>query len=512
MSLADRISAERETARTFPAVVPLRRPAASRWNKLRALLVTFDTVSLIGAWVFAAFVHWTQRELWANAVIIVGSVVAGLWLLNAHDLYLARISTIRSVELSRVSRSVFLLGCANYVGRSVIGFHFQQRDILVGMMLTMVLMFLGRGAYRAWLTANRRDGRFLRDILIVGAGSEAGEILDVLEDHPEAGYRVVGVTGNRDRAVEHGIGHLWCGSPADTVDALQGRRASGVIIATSAIDSEDLSDLVRSLQAQKIHIQLSNGVKGTDFRRMRATPIAYEPFYYIESPVLARGQDLAKRTLDLVLAALGIVLAAPLFGLIAAIIKLQDGGPVFFRQTRVGQDGRHFKVLKFRTMVIDAEAKLAALKGTNERNGPLFKMDRDPRVTRMGHFLRNSSLDEMPQLMNVLKGEMSLVGPRPALPSEVANFDDMLLNRTKVLPGITGLWQVEARDNPSFAAYRRLDLFYVDNWSISLDLIIMMATIEQVVAKLVFSIFRRGQSQTLPPRLSISRSPESKAV
>jgi lipopolysaccharide/colanic/teichoic acid biosynthesis glycosyltransferase len=174
---------------------------------------------------------------------------------------------------------------------------------------------------------------------------------------------------------------------------------------------------------------------------------------------------------------------------------LQDGGPVFFRQVRVGQDGHHFRVLKFRTMVVDAEAKLADLEAANERNGPLFKMDRDPRITRIGRFLRNSSLDELPQLINVLRGEMSMVGPRPALPSEVANFDDMLLNRTKVLPGITGLWQVEARDNPSFSAYRRLDLFYVDNWSISLDLIIMMATVEQVVAKLVFSLFRRGDAR-----------------
>ncbi len=512
MSLADHISAEPENTDSPLSVIPLRRPAPARWNKLRALLVAFDTVSLTGAWFFAALVHGTQRPFWGNASIVVGSVFAGLWLLNAHDLYLARISTIRSVELSRVSRSVFLLGCVNYVGRSLMGIRFQQRDIVLGMGLTMVLMFLGRGAYRAWLTASRRDGRFLRDILIIGAGPEAGEILDVLEDHPEAGFRVVGVIGNRDRAVENGIGHLWCGSPEDTMDALRGRRASGVIIATSAVDSDDLSDLVRSLQAQKVHIQLSNGVKGTDFRRMRATPIAYEPFYYIESPVLARGQDLAKRTLDVVLSAVGIVLAAPLFGLISAIIKMQDGGPIYFRQVRVGQDGCHFKVLKFRTMVIDAEARLAALRADNERSGPLFKMDKDPRITKMGHFLRNSSLDELPQLMNVLKGEMSLVGPRPALPSEVANFDDMLLNRTKVLPGITGLWQVEARDNPSFAAYRRLDLFYVDNWSISLDLIIMMATIEQVVAKLVFSVFRRSQPTSAAPKLTISRAPDSKAM
>ena len=494
MSLAEDISAASTSPEHLFAIPPARRPSPHRFNRLRALLVSFDTAALLGAWIAAALIHWSQRPLWGNVIVIFGSVLSGLWLLNAHDLYLARISTIRTVELSRVARSVGLIGVANYLSRSLIGYHFQQRDIVAGMAITMVLMFLGRSAYRAWLTASRRDGRYLRDVLIIGTGAEAAEILDVLEDHPEAGYRVVGVVGDRDAAVGTGLGHLWCGSLEDTMDVLQGRRAGGVIISTSSLEGEDLGDLVRMLQAQKIHIQLSNGVKGTDFRRMRATPIAYEPFYYIESPVLARGQDLAKRALDLVLASFGMLVAAPLFAVVAIVIKLQDGGPVFFRQVRVGQDGHHFRVLKFRTMVIDAEARLAELKAENERNGPLFKMDRDPRITRMGHFLRNSSLDELPQLLNVLRGEMSLVGPRPALPAEVANFDDILLNRTKVLPGITGLWQVEARDNPSFAAYRRLDLFYVDNWSISLDLIIMLATIEQVVAKLVFSIFRRGET------------------
>jgi lipopolysaccharide/colanic/teichoic acid biosynthesis glycosyltransferase len=168
---------------------------------------------------------------------------------------------------------------------------------------------------------------------------------------------------------------------------------------------------------------------------------------------------------------------------IALMIKLSDKGPVFFKQVRVGLNGEEFKVLKFRTMVVDAEAKLLELQQTNERSGPLFKMDRDPRITRVGRLLRETSLDELPQLFNVFKGEMSLVGPRPALPSEVAQFDQRLLERTKVPPGITGLWQSEARDNPSFTAYRRLDLFYVDNWSVTLDLVILLATAEQVLAK-----------------------------
>jgi lipopolysaccharide/colanic/teichoic acid biosynthesis glycosyltransferase len=173
------------------------------------------------------------------------------------------------------------------------------------------------------------------------------------------------------------------------------------------------------------------------------------------------------------------------------LIKVEDRGPLFFKQVRIGRHGRPFTVYKFRTMVVNAEDRLKELQKENERAGPLFKMTRDPRITRVGKFLRDSSLDELPQLLNVLRGEMSLVGPRPALPAEVAQFDPELRDRLKVKPGLTGLWQVEARDNPSFDAYRRLDLYYVENWSVSLDLIILLATVEHVTARLVSSLFHR---------------------
>lgn len=177
-------------------------------------------------------------------------------------------------------------------------------------------------------------------------------------------------------------------------------------------------------------------------------------------------------------------MSSPLFAAAAVAIKLSDRGPVLFRQVRVGQDGRSIVVFKLRTMVVDAEAKRAELQAHNQRSGPLFKADGvDPRVTRVGRFLRASSLDELPQLINVLQGRMSMVGPRPALPDEVAQFDDALLDRLQVKPGVTGLWQLEARDNPSFHAYRRLDLFYVENWSLLLDLTVLLGTARSVVQR-----------------------------
>jgi lipopolysaccharide/colanic/teichoic acid biosynthesis glycosyltransferase len=182
--------------------------------------------------------------------------------------------------------------------------------------------------------------------------------------------------------------------------------------------------------------------------------------------------------------------------LAAVVIKLQDRGPIFFTQERVGQQGRPFKLWKLRTMVVDAEERLHEVAADNVRQGPLLKVQRDPRVTRIGHFLRSTSIDELPQLWNVLRGDMSTVGPRPALPHEVAAFDDELLERHNVRPGITGLWQVEARDNPSFASYRRLDLFYVKNWSISLDLVILILTAQSVVSRALRSMVDDGDDET----------------
>jgi lipopolysaccharide/colanic/teichoic acid biosynthesis glycosyltransferase len=189
--------------------------------------------------------------------------------------------------------------------------------------------------------------------------------------------------------------------------------------------------------------------------------------------------------MDIVGAGVALLFALPVLAIAAVAIKLNDRGPVLFRQQRLGKDGKTFMLLKLRTMQTDAESKLADLVGENERDGPLFKLDVDPRVTRPGRILRATSLDELPQLFNVLKGEMSLVGPRPPLASEYDQFDDELRQRQQLIPGITGLWQLEARDNPSFRAYRRLDLYYLRNWSISLDLMILLLTVYQVLIRAV---------------------------
>ena len=198
-----------------------------------------------------------------------------------------------------------------------------------------------------------------------------------------------------------------------------------------------------------------------------------------------------KRALDIVLSATTLLLTSPILIVAAIAIKINDGGPVLFTQRRVGRNCTPFTVYKLRTMVPDAEARLNEVLETlgNGRDNVLFKLDNDPRRTKVGRFLEATSLDELPQLFNVLNGSMSIVGPRPALPEEVAKFDDELMDRFNVPPSVTGLWQVEARDNPSFSAYRRLDLFYVENWNLLLDLVLMMETCSSVAAR----VLRRGK-------------------
>ena len=209
--------------------------------------------------------------------------------------------------------------------------------------------------------------------------------------------------------------------------------------------------------------------------------------FYVEGSGFASWQLVVKRAMDVVLGVVAGILALPVLLVAAAAIKLGDRGPLLFRQERVGYLGRPFVVYKLRTMVPDAEERLVDLTFANEREGgPLFKLTQDPRRTKIGRILERTSLDELPQLINVLRGDMSLVGPRPALPHEVAQFDEELLGRQRVLPGITGLWQVEGRENPAFDVYRRLDLFYVENWSVGFDLAILMSTFQSVLMRLLW--------------------------
>ena len=202
---------------------------------------------------------------------------------------------------------------------------------------------------------------------------------------------------------------------------------------------------------------------------------------YVEAVARSGAPVIAKRIFDVTASTCILILSAPVMIAAAVAIKFTSRGPVFFRQTRVGRDGQPFTMLKLRTMVADAEQQLADLADLNEADGPLFKIADDPRITRVGRVLRKLSIDELPQLTSVISGQMSLVGPRPALPNEVALWDEATKERLRVLPGLTGLWQVSGRSDASFESYKRLDLYYVDNWSLRHDMMICLRTIPVVI-------------------------------
>jgi lipopolysaccharide/colanic/teichoic acid biosynthesis glycosyltransferase len=240
---------------------------------------------------------------------------------------------------------------------------------------------------------------------------------------------------------------------------------------------------VRELTHAGIHVELSSSLLDISPSRMFVRPLGRFPVVYVEAVKRFGWRTAAKRSFDLALAVGILVLTAPVIVASVVAIRLGSSGPAFFRQIRVGRDGKPFLLIKLRTMVVDAEARLQEVQHLNEADGPLFKVSNDPRVTRIGRVLRSLSIDELPQLVNVLRNEMSIVGPRPALPHEVDFWGEDLRSRLRVKPGLTGMWQVHGRSDASFAEYERLDLYYVDNWSIVTDLAIMLRTVPAVVSR-----------------------------
>ncbi len=354
------------------------------------------------------------------------------------------------------------------------------------------LVIVLRWRYRRWLRSKRAGGHFLRTVVLVGANEDAAAMWQMLSDEPELGYRVGGVVGKQAQMAS------WQGIPhrpalSDLPQLAREVGAEGVILVGSAVTAAQSAAAVRDSLACGLHVQFWPGLAGVLSSRIRTAPVSGLPMLYVEAHRPPAWHIAAKRAIDIVTAAILLPLSAPVLLLAAICIRLEDGGPVLYRHAVIGRYGVQTAVLKLRTMVPDAAQMQDRIADMNEREGgPLFKASNDPRVTRIGRVLRDTSIDELPQLWDVLTGRMSLVGPRFAMPKEAAQFDEELQRRTVMRPGITGLWQTEARDNPSFSAYRRLDLLYVDNWSLGLDLAILANTAHAVTARAVSALLPRG--------------------
>lgn len=342
---------------------------------------------------------------------------------------------------------------------------------------------VGRGAWSTWLRRHQANGRHLRRAIVVGAGAELPDLVARLAADPVIGLEVCGV--------------VELAGVISVADVVAEHHADTAVVATGSLTEAEVVALVRELGRAGVRTQLVGGLVRIDTRRVRPVALGREATMLIEPVSLNGHQARLKRAFDLVAGGVALFLALPVLLATALAVKLGDGGPILFRQERIGRDGRPFVMMKFRSMVVDAEARLAEVQADNVRSGPLFKAAADPRITRVGRLLRASSLDELPQLINVLKGEMSLVGPRPALAPEIAQFPEELLHRHDVPPGITGLWQVEGRDIPDFRAYEESDLYYVENWSPLLDLSILARTIGVVLGRTARHLVPGGRQLVL---------------
>ncbi len=360
---------------------------------------------------------------------------------------------------------------------------FYSRIIFIYAGIAIILLLGMARLVRGILLARlRQAGHGVDRVLIIGAGEAGRTVMRNLMAQPELGYRVVGFLDDDPAKSAADIGPIKAFGPLDNLPQVaKENNIAQVIITLPWQYHRRILRLVNEAEQTGIRarvvpdfFQISLG--GVDIEAINGIPLIS-----IKESALTGFNNTLKRVADVLLASLAIILGAPLWLALAAAIRLDSPGPVLFRQERAGRYGKPFQVYKFRSMYQDAEAQLEKLRAQNEAAGPLFKIRDDPRRTRVGRFIRKFSLDEVPQLINVLRGEMSWVGPRPGLLSEVAQYQDWHHKRLEVLPGLTGLWQVSGRSDLTFDEMVMLDIYYAENWSLGLDLRIMLRTVPQVL-------------------------------
>lgn len=374
---------------------------------------------------------------------------------------------------------------------AIVAFLFQldlaRGYIILAFPTGLFALLASRWMWRQWLVAQRLQGRFSSRVLLVGSRASVAAIARDLVRSPESGYIVVGACIPGDTIGEYLTADVPVSTNLDQLQsAMDATRADTVVVTSSdELPPERIRELSWSLEPGRHHLVLAPSLTDIGGPRIHMRPVAGLPLIHVETPRYEGMKRFSKRGFDIVSSTVLIILLSPLLVAVAIGVRFSTPGPIVFRQERVGLNGRHFDMLKFRSMVVDAEQRLGELSELtrSEGNAVMFKMKNDPRVTPVGGFLRRYSLDELPQLFNVLGGSMSLVGPRPPLDSEVAIYENHVHRRFLVKPGITGLWQVSGRSDLSWEDTVRLDLYYVENWSITGDLLILWRTFRAVVAR-----------------------------
>ncbi|WP_374615782.1 sugar transferase [Frankia sp. AgKG'84/4] len=444
---------------------------------------------------FGGLIKFDLKPVSVTPYLAMSVVLPLVWVLS---LFLGRAYESRflgngSEEFRRILNSAAHLTAVVAVVSYATKAELARAYVLIAFPAALILTVLGRFAARGYLHRMRRNGRGLHRVLVVGAGDSAASLVRLARRDPSAGWSVVGVVLDRspgrhshdysDRGGFDLLGVPIVGTSESLHTAIRATHATTVAISPQ-MDGETLRRVLWMLEGSDVDVLVSSALTDVTGPRISIRPVAGLPLLHIEEPELSGARRAVKGLFDRSVALTVLLLCSPLFITLALAVRLTSRGPAIFRQVRVGLDGKHFTMFKFRSMYIDAEERKKELESLNERGeGLLFKMRDDPRVTRVGKVLRKWSLDELPQLLNIANGTMSLVGPRPPLPSEVAKYEDEVHRRLMVKPGLTGLWQISGRSDLEWDESVRLDLRYVQNWSLPLDFYILWRT--------VFAVLRR---------------------
>jgi exopolysaccharide biosynthesis polyprenyl glycosylphosphotransferase len=453
-------------------------PATSSLQFTKLVIMAMDAVAVLLSIQLARVLAGGRLDPGQPSSFPLAAATLPVWAiaLARQSLYKSRRITRGVDETVRIVRAVLTAVGGTAVLSVIAKVDLSRAWLMFVLVFAVVLLTAERFALRLWFRRARREGRMMRKVLIIGTNAEARAVFDHLRADPTLGYDAVGFIHDHD------------GDEALTsdlvLDAVRRVGAQGVIIAATSIDINTSNHLIRSLTEAGVHVELSSTLCDIAHDRLTVRPLGRFPMVYIEPVQRGGWRAGAKRGFDVLAASFMLLLALPVIALACIAVKLTSQGPMLFRQTRIGRDGKTFQLMKVRSMYEDAEERLAEIAHLNESQGPIFKIRNDPRITTVGRFLRKTSIDELPQLLNVLRGEMSLVGPRPALPREAERWDPSLHSRLRVRPGITGMWQVHGRGSDG-SDYATLDLYYVDNWSLLADVGIMLRTIPAVV-------FRKG--------------------
>jgi exopolysaccharide biosynthesis polyprenyl glycosylphosphotransferase len=471
----------------IPPAEERRHAQTQNWAgsyRRRAVAVDFVSMLLAGLVAFVVRFPSTPNHLTAPYVALTATLPV-LWvlILMLCRAYEPRFIGVGSEEFHRVLRAGFIITATVAIAAYATKTEVARGYVVMALPLATVLNVMTRYRLRKWLHRRRWEGDCMRRVVAVGHRAALVDLIRLLREKRYHGMDIVGVClptvlASGEDAITEVEGVPVLGDFGQAAQVVERIGADSVaVLACPEMDGTALRRLAWQIERDDVELVVAPALMDAAGPRISIRPVAGLPLLHVEHPELDGGRKVFKSLFDRIGALLGLVFLSPLLLAVAVAIRFTSPGPVLFRQVRVGRDGREFTVLKFRTMVVDAEQRKSDLLELNEAgDGVLFKIKEDPRVTRVGRWLRRYSLDELPQLINVFRGEMSLVGPRPPLPEEVAQYGYDVRRRLVVKPGLTGLWQVSGRSDLTWEESVRLDLRYVDNWSLALDLQIMWKT------------------------------------